>query len=109
MNWAVCDSWPVDDQELKAVVEARKELGPAHEQELIDGFVERMSKEIDRRVDERVQLMAPRKPRASVINPATLGISIPIIAIAGGIGGLAGLIAAFTALVVIFLVSEFRR
>jgi len=40
----------VDEQELKAVVEARKELGPEHEEHLISGFVDRMSKEIDRRM-----------------------------------------------------------
>ena len=43
-----------------------------------------------------------------MINPANLGISIPIVAIAGGIGGLPGLVLAFAALVTVFLVSELR-
>jgi hypothetical protein len=44
----------------------------------------RIEKEIDKRVDERV---AKRVRRASALNPPTLGVCIPIIAIAGGIGG----------------------
>jgi hypothetical protein len=99
----------VDEQELKAVVAARKELGPEHEEHLIAGFVDRMSKEIDRRVDERVRELAPRKPRPSSLHPGTLGVCIPIVAIAGGIGGLGGLIVAFMALALVFLVSELRR
>ena len=99
----------MDEQELKAVVEARKELGPEHEEHLIAGFVDRMSKEIDRRVDERVRELAPRKPRPSALHPGTLGVCIPIIAIAGGIGKTTGLIAAFIALGLVFLVTELRR
>ena len=99
----------MDEQELKAVVEARKELGPEHEEHLISGFVDRMSKEIDRRVDERIHELAPRKPRPSALHPGTLGVCIPIVAIAGGIGGLGGLIAAFVALAFVFALSELRR
>jgi hypothetical protein len=99
----------VDEQELKAVVEARKELGAEHEEQLIAGFLERMDKEIDRRVDERLARVAPRKPRASSLHPGTLGVCIPIVAIAGGIGHLPGLIAAFVALAFVFGLSELRR
>jgi hypothetical protein len=97
----------VDEQELRAVVEARKELGPEHEEHLIAGFLGRMEKEIDRRVDER--LAKVRRPRESALNPATLGVCIPIVAIAGGIGHLPGLIIAFVALALVFALSEWRR
>ena len=93
-------------QELEATVAARRELGPEHDEALIAGFLERIEKEIDRRVDER---LARRGPRGSPLNPATLGVCIPIIAIAGGIGGLAGLIAAFTALVIVFVIATERH
>jgi hypothetical protein len=99
----------MDEQELKAVVEARKELGPEHEEHLVAGFLEQIDKEIDRRVEERVRQLAPRRPRASSLHPATLGVCIPIVAIAGGIGGLGGLIAAFVALAFVFALSELRR
>jgi hypothetical protein len=99
----------VDEQELKAVVAARKELGPEHDDHLIAGFLEKIDKEIDRRVDERVRQLAPRKPRPSSLHPGTLGVCIPIVAIAGGIGHLPGLIAAFVALAFVFALSELRR
>jgi hypothetical protein len=96
-------------QELEATIAARRELGPAHDEELIAGFLDRIEREIDRRVDQRVAERAPASRRGSPINPATLGICIPIIAIAGGIGHTAGLIVAFMALVIVFGVAEFRR
>ena len=97
----------MDEQELKAVVEARKELGPEHEQHLIEGFLAKIDKEIDRRVDARVA--ARRRRGGSALHPGNLAICIPIIAIAGGIGHLPGLIVAFVALALVFLVSELRR
>ena len=100
----------MDEQELQAVVAARKELGPDHEAHLVAGFLERMQKEIDRRVDERLaQAAPPRRPAPSVLNPATLALCIPIVAIAGGIGHLAGLAIAFVALAVVFVYAEHVR
>ena len=96
-------------QELEATIAARRELGPAHDAELIAGFLDRIEMEIDKRVDERVAARTPAKRGGSPINPATLGICIPIIAIAGGIGHTAGLITAFLALVIVFAVAELRR
>src|SRR2546425_8174836 len=88
---------PETERELKATLAARQELGSAHDDDLIAGFLDRIGKEIDRRVDQQVAARAPKKRAASPLNPATLGICIPIIAIAGGIGHLPGLIAAFLA------------
>jgi hypothetical protein len=95
--------------ELEATLAARRELGPAHDDELIAGFLDRIGKEIDRRIDQRVAAQAPRKRAPSPLQPATLAICIPIIAIAGGIGHTAGLIVAFLALVIVFAVAEIRR
>jgi hypothetical protein len=87
--------------------EARKELGPGHEPELVEGFLAKIEQEIDRRVDERVAKLKPRS--GSAINPATLGVCIPIVAVAGGIGHLPGLVVAFVALAFVFAVNEWRR
>jgi hypothetical protein len=95
--------------ELEATLAARRELGQTHDDELIAGFLDRIGKEIDRRVDQEVAARVPAKRGPSALNPATLGVSIPIIAIAGGIGGLPGLIVAFLALVIVFGVAEQRR
>jgi hypothetical protein len=100
---------PETKAELEATIAARRELGPAHDQELIQGFLERIGKELDRHIDERIAARTPPKRASSPLNPATLAISIPIIAIAGGIGHTAGLIVAFLALAFVFAVAEFRR
>ena len=100
---------PVARQELEATIAARRELGASHDDQLVAGFLDRIEKEIDRRVDERIASRGPVKRAASPLHPATLGVCIPIVAIAGGIGGVAGLIAVFTALVIVFAIAEFRR
>jgi hypothetical protein len=100
---------PTAKRELEVTLAARKELGDGHDDQLVAGFLDRIEHEIDRRVDERVARSGPRpRRRHSVINPANLAISIPIVAVAGGIGHLPGLIVAFAALVTVFLVSELR-
>jgi hypothetical protein len=92
--------------ELEATLAARRELGPAHDAELVAGFLDRIEKEIDRRVDERVRELGPRRRRR---REEELGIFIPIFIIAGIFGGVVGIYAAAAALVVVFLVSELRR
>ena len=88
---------------------ARQELGSKHDDQLIAGFLDRIEHELDRRVDERVAQRVPAKRRGSPIHPGNIAVCIPIVAIAGGIGGLAGLIAAFVAIAFVFGVAEFRR
>ena len=100
---------PVAKHELAATLAAREELGPAHDSELVAGFLERIDREIDRKVEERVAQRTPAKRRGSVIHPGNLALCIPIIAVAGGIGDVAGLIVAFLALVIVFGVAEQRR
>jgi hypothetical protein len=95
--------------EIEATVAARRELGPGHDDHLIAGFLERIEKEIDRRVDERVVARTPRRRAGSALHPGNLALCIPIIAIAGGIAGLAGLIVAFAALALVFVLAETRR
>jgi hypothetical protein len=100
---------PVTKQELEATLAARQELGPAHDSELIAGFLERIDREIDRKVEERVAQRTPAKRRSSPIHPGNLAICIPIIAVAGGVGGTVAAIFAILALAAVFLVAEFRR
>jgi len=90
-------------------VAARRELGPEHDDVLVAGFLDRIQREIDRRVDERLAQVAPRGRRRSIVHPGNLALAIPIIAVAGGIGGVAGLVIAFAALTLVFLVSELRN
>ena len=96
-------------RELEATLAARQELGPGHDEHLIQGFLDRIEREIDRRVDERIAARGPRRRSGSALHPGNLALCIPIVAIAGGIGGLGGLIVAFLALAAVFLVAELRR
>ena len=100
---------PEIQHELTATVRARQELEPAHERQLIEGFVERIGKQIDARVDERLAQQVPARRRGSVLHPGNLALCIPIIAVAGGIGHLRGLIVAFAALAVVFIYAESQR
>jgi hypothetical protein len=100
---------PEIQHELTATVRARQELEPAHERQLIEGFVERIGKQIDARVDERLAQQVPARRRGSVLHPGNLALCIPIIAVAGGIGHLPGLIVAFAALAVVFIYAESQR
>jgi len=95
---------PETQQELDATLAAREELGPGHDKELVAGFLDRIEKEIDRRVDERLA-----QTRRGGNHRADLGIFIPLFIFAGIWGGALGIAAAAAALVVVFLVSELRR
>jgi hypothetical protein len=96
--------------ELEATLAARRELGRAHDEQLVAGFLDRIEKEIDRRVDEKVRTLGPARRRGgSTLHPGNLALCIPIVAIAGGIGHTAGLIVAFVALAFVFALSELRR
>ena len=92
-------------KELEATVAARKELGPEHEEHLIAGFLERIDKEIDRRVEERV---ARRHRPQLALGKETVGIAVPVVAVAGIFGGPAGVFIALAALLVVFLVQTFQ-
>jgi hypothetical protein len=105
----VLDIEPTAKHELEVTLAARQELGPKHDDQLIAGFLDRIEHELDRRVDERVAQRVPAKRRGSPIHPGNIAVCIPIVAIAGGIGKLPGLIAAFIAIAFVFAVAEFRR
>lgn len=107
---AVTDVTDDIQRELDATLAARQELGGRHDRELVAGFADRIQQEIDRRVDERVDARLPARRRAgSVLHPGNLALCIPIVAIAGGIGHLPGLIVAFVALALVFAIAETRR
>ena len=93
-------------KELEATVAARKELGAEHEEHLIAGFLERIDKEIDRRVEERV---ARRQPHPNVFQPQLLGPIAGIVAVAGIFGGVVGVVVALAALVVIYVALSVSR
>ncbi len=100
---------PETRAEIEATLAARRELGPSHDDHLVEGFLQRIEREIDRRIDTRVAERTPARRSGSPLHPANLALCIPIIAIAGGIGHLPGLIVAFAALALVFVLAEHRR
>jgi hypothetical protein len=93
----------VPREELHAAIEARRDL-PELEEQLVDGFVERIEQRIDARIDARLRTRErPRRAEDRRLGLAlvSLGVSIPLTAIAVGTAGLVGLIVVWTAIVVV--------
>lgn len=89
--------------ELQAAIAARREVGEELEPHVIDAFVER----IERRIDERMRERAPARQAGGhrlALAIVSLCVAIPLIAIAGGTVGLAGVIAVCAAIVLVNLV-----
>lgn len=81
--------------EVQAAIDARRELGPDMEPAVIDAFVERMERAIEARVDARLsQREAPRAASGGfgsgelVLPVVSLGVAIPLTAIAAALSGL---------------------
>jgi hypothetical protein len=96
---------PVIESELRSAVEARKELGDDMEPAVVDAFVDR----IERRLAERKgadQLAIERKrAHQKEMVLGSMGIAVPLLAIAAIFAGLAGVIAICIALVVIAVIT----
>ncbi|HET7328954.1 MAG TPA: hypothetical protein VFJ14_16910 [Nocardioidaceae bacterium] len=94
-------------EELEAALEARRELGRSFEQELVESFVDKIDARITARVDAQVaertrgskHLDKKAGQRQMILGFVSLGTGIPITAIAGGTGELAGIIAAWVGIV----------
>jgi len=84
-------------EEIRAAAETHRELGPEYQNAVVDSFLEKVSREVDARVDARVaatrgpaypQSAAPR-PRPFHVTAIALGsiaLGIPISAIAAAAG-----------------------
>jgi hypothetical protein len=85
-------------EELAAVLEARRELGQEYEPALVESFIDRLNQAIDARVDANLagqrgsgKLQESFQRAQFQVAIASLGVGIPITAIAGGKGGLGGM------------------
>jgi hypothetical protein len=91
--------------DLTAAAHARRELGPEYEVALVEAFLERLDRDIDERLNARVASSpAPRRSSSDPSLPialGSLGLSIPLSAIAGGTGRLGGLLVAWTGIVAV--------
>ncbi|AWS42889.1 hypothetical protein [Streptosporangium sp. 'caverna'] len=101
-------------QDMRATIEARRELGPEYEAALVESFVERLDQSIAHRVRAEMHAAgAPPRPPAPQQkrrgNPSipialgSMGIGIPLTAIAAQEAGTAGLLLAWVGIVAINL------
>jgi hypothetical protein len=101
----------VDRRELETAFEARRELGPEYEPQVIDSFVDR----IERRLDERLRARTPpeRRPIPLLLPLGSLGIGIGATGAAVGPthsgGGILVAIIAWVAIAVVNLAYALRR
>lgn len=91
--------------EVEAVLEARRELGPSYDAALVDSFADRIEQAVAARVEHAAQgstraeqELAAAGKRAFALGVVSLGTGIPITAIAQ-LEGIAGVIVAWVGIV----------
>jgi hypothetical protein len=87
----------VPREELRATIEARRELGPAYEDELLERFAQRL----EHRLRQPQRRREPLSGEETGIVIVSILAAIPLIGAAGGTVGLAGVIAVCVALVLV--------
>ena len=91
----------VPRDEARAALEARRELGAGYEDELVERFAQR----IEQRLGERRQAERPADQSTAIVIVSLLA-AIPLLGIAAGTVGLAGVIAVSAALVLVNWVAR---
>ncbi|GAA5004086.1 hypothetical protein GCM10023317_38120 [Actinopolymorpha pittospori] len=110
----------ISREEAEATLNARKQLGEDYEPALVESFVERIDATIEARVDARVEQalkgVKPAKPKNDdhvlALAIVSLGVAIPMTAIAAHEGGMAGMLITWIGIVLVnFLygAGRFRR
>jgi len=85
----------VPREEVRAALEARRELGPAYEEELAERFAERIEAKLADRAPARTN------EQSTAIVVVSLLAAIPLVAIAGGTAGVPGVALVCLALVLV--------
>jgi len=92
-------------EELEAAIAARAEMGAEMEPAVIDAFVARIERRVADRADHDERALQRKRDHQKELILGSMGISVPLFAIAAVFTGLAGIIAVLVALVVITVVS----
>jgi hypothetical protein len=91
--------------ELQAAIETRKELGAEMEPAIVDSFVERIEQRLVERDEQREQALRRKRAHQKEMVLGSMAISIPLMAIAAIVTGLAGVIAVCAAIAVVAIVT----
>jgi hypothetical protein len=95
----------VPRDELRATIEARKELGQDMEPALIESFVDRIESELAQRARESEQSLRRKRKHQQEMVLGSMALSIPLLGLAAVFTGLAGVIVVCAALAVIAVVT----
>ena len=95
----------VPRDELRATIEARKELGEEAEPALIEAFVDRIEKELSNRQRESEQSLRRKREHQKEMVLGSMALSIPLLIVAAIFTGLAGVIVVCLALAVIAIAT----
>jgi len=95
----------VPRDELRATIEARKELGEEAEPALIEAFVDRIEKELGKRQRESEQSLRRKREHQKEMVLGAMALSIPLLIVAAVFTGLAGVIVVCLALAVIAIAT----
>jgi hypothetical protein len=96
-------------EELEAAIAARSEMGAEMEPALIDAFVTRIERRLVEQGDRDERALKRQRDHEKEMVLGSMGISVPLFAIAAVFTGLAGVVAVLATLVVIAVVSARRR
>jgi hypothetical protein len=92
--------------EMRSAIEARRELGEEMEPAVIDAFVARIERRLVEDADRGERALQRKREHQKEMVLGSMGVSIPLLAIAAIFTGLAGVIVVCAALAVIAVVSS---
>ena len=93
--------------ELESAVEARRELGPEYEDEVLNAFLQKVERRLGERgssAQESAKALKQRRDHQREMILGAMGISVPLFIVAAIFVGLAGIIVVCATLAVIAVV-----
>ena len=88
-------------EELRNALEARRELGPDYEDEIVEAFAAKL----ERRLEQQDSQLKRRRDHQKEMTLGAMGVSIPLVVVAGIFGGVPGIALVCGALAIIALVT----
>jgi Flp pilus assembly protein TadB len=92
--------------ELEGTLAAREELGRELEPQLVESFLDRIEQRLEERTRTPAHVSGDKRPELALAI-VSLGVSIPLIAIAGGTAGVPGV--AMVCVAIVLVNYLFRR
>jgi hypothetical protein len=98
-------------EEVHAALEARRELGPEYEPQIIDSFLEKIEHRLAERRHRPAHQPKPPQPPGLVVPLATVGMGIAVTGASAGIhpGGFIVAIIAWLAIAIVNVAYAMRR